>query len=340
VFDVEDAMSSGTTTKRRWRLWRWLVVISWVLAAVVAGGGAAEVTEQELEELRDERRGLLELRDALRSALDLHSNWTGPPCHRARSRWLGVSCDADGHVAGLSLDRAQLTGALPLDALRSASRLSTLSLRGNALRGALPELEGLRRLRSLDLSGNRFSGPIPIAYAVEMPELARIEIQDNLLTGNVPAFTQHGLVVLNVSYNFLRGEVPHALRRFPASAFGHNLGLCGEAVNAACPERPPATDSAPAATAGSGSSDDPGVKPVNGSERAARKHVRFRLATWSVVVILLIAALVPFAAVLILLHHTRNAREVRLGSRAGAAGDTLHCLILTHSLLRFDIPES
>jgi hypothetical protein len=184
----------SSTTRRRWRPWRWLVACS-VLAAVVAVGGAEEETEQELDELRDERRGLLVLRDALRSALDLHSNWTGPPCHGGRSRWLGVSCDADGRVVSLSLNRAQLTGALPRDALRGATHLAALSLHGNALRGALPAvLEGLRRLRAVDLSGNRFSGPMPLGYAAGMPTLERLKLQDNLLIGAVPAFRQRGLV--------------------------------------------------------------------------------------------------------------------------------------------------
>lgn len=324
---------SGTAKKRdqhhrRWLPWRrWLVAYFALVATVAAGGGAgAEVTESELEELRDERRGLLALRDTLRSALDLHSNWTGPPCHGARTRWLGVTCDADGRVAALSLDRAQLTGSLPADALRGLSRLAELRLRGNALRGALPGLEGLGRLRVLDLSSNRFSGPIPARYAAGMPALERVELQDNLLTGGVPAFDQRGLVVLNVSYNFLRGEVPRALRRFPATAFGHNLGLCGEAVRAACPPSPP--DAAP----GAGSGGEVPTKPGgHGRERAARG--KFRLATWSVVAIALIAALVPFTAVLIFLHHTkrsRRRREVRLGgSRAGTPGDVaLHCCLI------------
>jgi hypothetical protein len=102
-----------------------------------------------------------------------------------------VSCDADGRVVALSLDRAQLTGALPHDALCGATRLAALSLCGNALRGVLPAvLEGLRRLRAVDLSGNRFSGPIPWGYAAGMPELERLELQDNLLTGAVPVFRQ------------------------------------------------------------------------------------------------------------------------------------------------------
>ncbi|OEL19899.1 Leucine-rich repeat receptor-like protein kinase PXC1 [Dichanthelium oligosanthes] len=309
--------------RRRWRLWRWAVVSCLLVTTAVVEAGGAEVTELDYEERRDERRDLLVLRDTLRSALDLHSNWTGPPCHGAHSRWRGVSCDGDGRVVGVALDGAQLTGSLPTGALRGVSRLQALSLRGNALHGALPGLDALPRLRAVDLSSNRFSGPIPRRYATSLRDLARLELQDNLLNGTLPAFQQRGLVVFNVSYNFLQGEVPdtRALRRFPTSAFDHNLRLCGEAVNAECREGSPSFG-APAAAGGS--SDDPAVRPAGDRDRAARKPMRFRLATWSVVVMSLIAALVPFAAVLIFLHHKKKGREIRLGGRAGAAETVLH----------------
>ncbi|CAN6287860.1 unnamed protein product [Urochloa humidicola] len=320
-------MNNGSIKKRdrrRRRPWRWLVV-SWLLAAAATAEAGAEVTELDFEERRDERRDLLVLRDTLRSAVDLHSNWTGPPCHGGRSRWRGVSCDAGGRVVGVSLDGAQLTGSLPPGALRGVSRLETLSLRGNALRGALPAgLGALPRLRALDLSSNRFSGPIPRGYVTALRDLERLELQDNLLTGTIPAFRQSGLVVFNVSYNFLQGEVPDtsALRRFPASAFDHNLRLCGEAVNAECPKGTPSSGApATAGDGGGGGGDGPVVRPAGGRDRAA---MRFRMATWSVVAICLIAALVPFAAVLIFLHHRKKGREVRLGGRAAevtGAGD-------------------
>ncbi|XP_066338346.1 probable inactive receptor kinase At3g02880 [Miscanthus floridulus] len=308
-------MNGSKCDRRKWRPWRWLVA-SWVLAVILERGGA-EVTELDLEERRDERRDLLVLGDTLRSALDLHSNWTGPPCHGERSRWHGVSCDGDGRVVGVALDGAQLTGTLPRGALRAVSRLEALSLRGNALHGALPGLDGLSRLRAVDLSSNRFSGPIPRGYATSLRELARLELQDNLLSGTLPAFEQHGLVVFNVSYNFLQGEVPgtRALRQFPASAFDHNLRLCGEVVNAECREGPTSSSGAPAY----GSSSSPVVRQAgDGGRAAAQKHLRFRLAAWSVVAISLFAALVPFAAVFIFLHHKKS-QEVRLGGRASAA---------------------
>jgi hypothetical protein len=312
-------MNGSKCDRCKWRPWRWLVA-SWVLAVILERGGA-EVTELDLEERRNERRDLLVLRDTLRSALDLHSNWTGPPCHGERSRWHGVSCDGDGRVVGVSLDGAQLTGTLPRSALRGVSRLEALSLRGNALHGALPGLDGLSRLRAVDLSSNRFSGPIPRGYATSLWELARLELQDNLLNGTLPAFEQHGLVVFNVSYNFLQGEVPgtRALRRFPASAFDHNLRLCGEVVNADCRDQ----EGLPSSGAPAYGSSSPVVRPAGDGGRAARKHLRFRLAAWSVVAICLIAALVPFAAVFIFLHHKKKSQEVRLGGRASgsATGD-------------------
>ncbi|KAK1683014.1 hypothetical protein QYE76_011793 [Lolium multiflorum] len=298
--------------RRELGLRRWLVV-PWVLAVVVAGVATADLSESELEAFRDERGGLVALRDGLRSAKDLHSNWTGPPCHGGRSRWYGVSCDDDGRVVSLALDAIQLTGTLPTGALRGLARLAALSLRDNAIHGKLPELAGLDRLRVVDLSSNRFSGPIPRRYAAALPALTRLELQDNLLNGTVPAFAQSELIVFNVSYNFLQGKVPdtHALRRFPASAFGHNLKLCGDAVNAACRSRSPSA----------GSRDGPVVRPDDESGgRPTRQSRRFKLAAWSVVAIALIAAMVPFAAVLIFLHQTKKSREVRLGGRAAPAG--------------------
>lgn len=298
------------------RLRRWLLVLAVVLCSCMATTAAADVPLSELEAYRSERGGLVALRDGLRSARDLHSNWTGPPCHGDRSRWYGVSCDADGRVVALSLRGAQLTGALPGNALSGVTRLAALSLRDNAIHGALPGLQGLHALRVLDLSSNRFSGPIPTRYAEALPELARLQLQDNLLTGTVPPFAQATLRGFNVSYNFLRGEVPDtpALRRFPASAFAHNLELCGEAVlNAPCDA---SSDHASAFGSGGGRRDGgPAVRPdKDGGGEFSRP--RFRLAAWSVVVIALIAAAVPFAVVLIFLHQTRKSRrEVRLGGR-------------------------
>ena len=272
---------------------------------------------------RGEAEALLRWKASLLAPADALASWSpngsavgaAAPC-----AWRGVSCDGDGRVVGVALDGAQLTGALPRGALRGVSRLQALSLSGNALHGALPGLDGLPRLRALDLSSNRFSGPIPRGYATSLRDLARLELQDNLLNGTLPAFRQRGLVVFNVSYNFLQGEVPatRALRRFPASAFDHNLKLCGEAVNAECREGTPSS-SGGAPGAGGGGGGGPVARPAGDGDRAARKHMRFRLATWSVVAMSLIAALVPFAAVLIFLHHKKKGREVRLGGRA--AGD-------------------
>ncbi|KAF0906556.1 hypothetical protein E2562_011536 [Oryza meyeriana var. granulata] len=321
--DFKNAMR-GRECERRWLPWPWLVVgVLAAAAAVVEGVG---VPESELETFRDERGGLVALRDALRSGRDLHSNWTGPPCHGGRSRWYGVECDGDGRVVGVSLDGVQLTGALPPGAFGNVTRLETLSLRDNAIHGALPRLDGLERLRVVDLSSNRFSGPIPRGYAAALRGLTRLELQDNLINGTVPAFEQSELVVFNVSYNFLQGEVPdtRALRRFPASAFAHNLKLCGEVVKTECREGSP-FDDAPVASSSSSSDGVPVVRPFDsggGDSPARKKPRRFRLARWSIVVMALIAALVPFAAVLIFLHHSKKSREVRLGGRAAAvAGD-------------------
>jgi hypothetical protein len=47
------------------------------------------------------------------------------------------------------------------------------------------------------------ASPIPRRYTVALPALTRLELQDNLLNGTIPAFAQSELIVFNMSYNFL-----------------------------------------------------------------------------------------------------------------------------------------
>ncbi|KAJ0967839.1 hypothetical protein J5N97_024756 [Dioscorea zingiberensis] len=155
----------------------------------------------------DERSALLLLRDTLSSPLNLHSNWTGPPCYRGRSQWLGISCSSDSHVISIDLHSTQLTGSLSSSSFQNITFLSTINLSNNALNGQLPTLQGLLHLQSLAFAGNRFSGSIPVEY-VDLKSLTQLEIQDNLLGGSIPPLDQPSLEVFNVSYNFLQGQIP------------------------------------------------------------------------------------------------------------------------------------
>ena len=75
--------------------------------------------------------------------------------------WHGVSTDADGRVAGLSLLGNQLSGPIPSE-LGNLANLQELNLWGNQLSGPIPsELGNLANLEHLWLRRNQLSGPIP-----------------------------------------------------------------------------------------------------------------------------------------------------------------------------------
>lgn len=58
----------------------------------------------ELEEYYpEERDALMLIRDSLNSSVNLHGNWTGPPCIDNRSRWIGITC-SNWHVVQIVLE--------------------------------------------------------------------------------------------------------------------------------------------------------------------------------------------------------------------------------------------
>uniref|UniRef100_A0A8R7TZ51 Uncharacterized protein n=1 Tax=Triticum urartu TaxID=4572 RepID=A0A8R7TZ51_TRIUA len=110
---------------------------------------------------------------------------------------------------------------------------------------------------ALDLSGNRFSGPIPSCIAHDAPHL---DLSNNSFSGEIPdsianmvylnvlnlEYNQLGgqiperfnalrrLTAFSVADNLLSGPVPALLRKFPASHFAGNQGLCGAPLDE-CP---------------------------------------------------------------------------------------------------------
>ncbi|CAK9164346.1 unnamed protein product [Ilex paraguariensis] len=186
----------------------------------------------------DERDALMQIRDIVNSSSNLHANWTGPPCHKSKSQWAGIVC-SNWHVTHLVLENIQLTGSLPPTFLQNLTFLSKLSFRNNSIHGPLPSLKNLMNLEFVFLSHNQFSGSIPLNY-IELPKLAKLELQNNSLGGSIPPFDQQTLKVFNVSYNQLDGEIPdtRVLQRFSKSSYDHNSNLCGRPVEITCPVLP------------------------------------------------------------------------------------------------------
>ena len=106
-------------------------------------------------------------------------NWlTGAPL----GTWYGVTADAGGRVARLSLERNDLSGSLP--DLSALADLTNLSLHANDLSGPLPDLSALANLTWLSLDHNRLSGPIPDLSA--LASLQTLYLHANDLSGPLP----------------------------------------------------------------------------------------------------------------------------------------------------------
>ncbi|KAG5247138.1 inactive receptor kinase [Salix suchowensis] len=218
----------------------------------------------------EERDALMQIRDSLSSTLDLHGNWTGPPCHKNSSQWSGITC-SNWHVVGLVLEGIQLTGSLPPVFLQNITFLANLSFRNNSIYGPLPNLSNLVHLESVFFSYNRLTGSIPSEY-IELPNLKQLELQRNYLEGEIPPFNQPPLTLFNSSY-------------------GHNLNLCGMPLEP-CPDLPPAPLVLPPSP------------PVSPPHRKKRK-----LPIWIIVLIAVVAALFPLMVMFVFLCCYKKAQE-------------------------------
>uniref|UniRef100_A0ACD5WKS7 Uncharacterized protein n=1 Tax=Avena sativa TaxID=4498 RepID=A0ACD5WKS7_AVESA len=201
---------------------------------------------------------------ALKSALDTSHRlpWSATTAGALCTAWPGVrQCDSSGRVTKLVLENLNLTGALTTTLLAPLRELRVLSLKSNALSGTIPDnlaaalpnlkllylsgnrLQGrlpaslarLRRATVLVLSDNNLSGGIPRELASGVPRLTALMLDGNRLTGPVPALPQPTLRRLDVSGNRLEGQIPAVLaKRFNASSFEGNAGLCGPPLAEPC----------------------------------------------------------------------------------------------------------
>ncbi|XP_062221396.1 inactive leucine-rich repeat receptor-like serine/threonine-protein kinase At1g60630 [Phragmites australis] len=200
---------------------------------------------------------------AFKSSLD-HSDrlpWRPDTAPSFCSSWPGVrQCGHGSRVTKLVLEGLNLTGSLTAALLAPLAELRVLSLKSNALSGPIPDalpralpnlkllyladnrLQGripaslalLHRATVIVLSSNRLTGEIPGSLAT-VPRLTSLLLDGNLLTGAIPPLPQRTLRLLNVSSNRLSGQIPAVLaRRFNASSFLPNAGLCGPPLPTRC----------------------------------------------------------------------------------------------------------
>ena len=123
--------------------------------------------------------------------------------------WHGVSCNDDGFIVGLELDRVGMDGTIP-EEIGVLSYLERLFLPRNRLASTIPSsLGSLRNLRELDLFDNNLSGSIP--REINQLPLEILQISTNKFTGSLPPIFNAELVILDVSANELSGTLPGEL---------------------------------------------------------------------------------------------------------------------------------
>ncbi|XP_015940442.1 probable leucine-rich repeat receptor-like protein kinase At1g68400 [Arachis duranensis] len=260
------------------------------------------------DELKEEKKALLVIRDSLSSSANLHENWTDSPCIGNQSRWKGIIC-SNWHVVQIILEDFNLRGSLPSTCLQKVPFLKHLNLGNNSVLGLLPNLTNLVFLEQVLLSYNHFSGPIPLEYAHGLPNLKVLELQENYLDGQIPSFDQPALTSFNVSYNHLWGTIPEtsALQRFSDSSFDHNSDLCGKPLDKLCPSSPPA---------GPSSAPYPSVIPRSS---AAAKHEHTDQVR---VIVLIVASGAILLLVIISVFLVYNKGVPEKEARNGASGYT------------------
>jgi hypothetical protein len=131
--------------------------------------------------------------------------------------WAGVVCDDEGWVTGLDLSGVTTPSSVLLLSelvphLLTFPNLKVVSLRGNGLRGTLPDsLVALTELESIDLSRNNLNGTLPSAW-LAFNQLQVLRLSFNRLSGSIPASwgMMQSLRDLQLARNSFSGSLPAA----------------------------------------------------------------------------------------------------------------------------------
>ncbi|CAL4896186.1 unnamed protein product [Urochloa decumbens] len=159
------------------------------------------------------------------------------------------------NLSAINLGRNSLTGAIPpLLLSKSAGEEAFLTLSHNDLTGTIPPEFAAVSFVQVDLSRNALAGDASFLFGkgkgkrmlvaanlsrnalsfdmskLELPNrLESLDVSHNEIRGGVPAAAGNlsQLMVFNVSYNRLCGELPSGMASFEVYSFQHNKCLCG-----------------------------------------------------------------------------------------------------------------
>ncbi|KAD5317223.1 hypothetical protein E3N88_17169 [Mikania micrantha] len=97
----------------------------------------------------------------------------------------------------------------------NSTGIRVLKLGVNYFNGEIPpEFENCRSLEHLCLDANFVSGIIP-EYLFRLPRLLKLSLQDNALSGHLHNSNPSNLVYLDVSSNYISGNLPDLFHTFP-----------------------------------------------------------------------------------------------------------------------------
>lgn len=118
----------------------------------------------------------------------------------------------ESEIGGLDLSNNNFTGNIPPE-IGNLSSAWMLSLSNNNFTGSIPvELGKLTNCQYLMLNGNQLTGKIPDIDWRSFSQLSTLDLSINLLTGTIPLqLGQSFIYSLNLSYNYLEGELPKEL---------------------------------------------------------------------------------------------------------------------------------
>ncbi|KAG8369582.1 hypothetical protein BUALT_Bualt14G0028700 [Buddleja alternifolia] len=131
--------------------------------------------------------------------------------------WIGVSCSIKHQrVTALNFSGFRVEGTIAPH-LGNLTFLRSLDISKNSFTGVIPyELSNLRRLKEINVGYNSFTGEIPSWFG-NLPELQSIQLTNNEFSGSIsPSLfnTTSKLLVLDMSYNYLDGNVPQEIANF------------------------------------------------------------------------------------------------------------------------------
>ncbi|CAN8259647.1 unnamed protein product [Cochlearia groenlandica] len=160
-------------------------------------------------------------------------------------------------LAAIQINDNKLTGSVPNSFGSFVGNVPNLYLFNNKLSGKIPEFLSKYDFNAVDLSGNGFIGDgsmffgrnkttirVDLSRNMLQFDLSKIkfsrsivslDLSQNRIFGKFPRdLSKLRLKHFNVSYNRLCGKIPRGglLQTFEASAFSHNLCLCGTPLKA------------------------------------------------------------------------------------------------------------